>query len=208
MLTGGVAKLNLKCETIDNTRTFTTLCDEELRINRTGVTRWNTLDVVDRSDRRFEVRVTRCRYHETRAGWSLSSWTSSTSQRSCVEEIIRRSRGQHFAQSFAQGIERIQLFHACSGGEEITHSRTRRVTVSRMQARRGSGRRPCGRIAEDTVTITWAARVLMGLGGGQAQDGSLVRSGASSRPAGGDRDPSLRRQLKPGSMGRGCSQPP
>jgi hypothetical protein len=64
VLTGGVAKWILEYETVDNPRTFTTLCDEEIRVNRTGATRWNTLEVVERSDRRFEIRVTRCRYHE------------------------------------------------------------------------------------------------------------------------------------------------
>jgi hypothetical protein len=64
LLTGGVAKWNIEYETVDKPRTFSTLCDEELRVNRTGVTRWNTLEVVDRGDHRFEVRVTRCLYHE------------------------------------------------------------------------------------------------------------------------------------------------
>ncbi len=36
MLTGGVAKWNLEYETVDKPRTFSTLRDEELLLNRTG----------------------------------------------------------------------------------------------------------------------------------------------------------------------------
>ena len=64
VLTGGLAKWNLQYETVDEPRTFATLCDQELVVNTTGFTRWNTLEVVDRSERRFEVKVSRCLYHE------------------------------------------------------------------------------------------------------------------------------------------------
>lgn len=33
-------------------------------MNETGITRWNTLEVAEQSDRRFELKVTRCLYHE------------------------------------------------------------------------------------------------------------------------------------------------
>ena len=64
VLTGGIAQWNLAYATVDRKRTFAALCDQELQVNRTGPTRWNKLEVVDRSDRRFEVKVTRCLYHE------------------------------------------------------------------------------------------------------------------------------------------------
>lgn len=64
VLTGGVAKWNLQFETIDRPRTFETLFDQELRVNQTGVTRWNTLEVVEHSEHRIELKVTRCLYHE------------------------------------------------------------------------------------------------------------------------------------------------
>lgn len=64
MLTGGVAQWNLAYATTERPRTFRNLCDQELVVNRTGPTRWNTLEVVERTDSRFEVRVTRCLYHE------------------------------------------------------------------------------------------------------------------------------------------------
>jgi hypothetical protein len=64
ILTGGVAQWNLAYRAADEERTFKNLCDEEIRVNRTGPTRWNTLEVVERSERRFEIRITRCLYHE------------------------------------------------------------------------------------------------------------------------------------------------
>ena len=64
ILTGGLAKWNLQFQTVDRPRTFANLFEQELRVNQTGVTRWNTLEVVERSERRFELKVTRCLYHE------------------------------------------------------------------------------------------------------------------------------------------------
>jgi hypothetical protein len=64
ILAGGVTKWNLQFETVDHPRTFENLFDQELRVNQTGLTRWNTLEVVEHGDRRFELKVTRCLYHE------------------------------------------------------------------------------------------------------------------------------------------------
>jgi hypothetical protein len=64
ILSGGIAQWNLAYRTADEKRTFKNLCDEEIRVNRTGPTRWNTLDVIERTERRFEIRITRCLYHE------------------------------------------------------------------------------------------------------------------------------------------------
>jgi len=64
VLTGGIAQWNLAYATIDRERKFAALCDQELEVHRTGPTRWNTLEVVARSERRFELKVTRCLYHE------------------------------------------------------------------------------------------------------------------------------------------------
>ena len=64
ILTGGTAQWNIAYETVDKERTFENLCEEELLVSKTGPTRWNTLEVVDRTPRRFEIRVTRCLYHE------------------------------------------------------------------------------------------------------------------------------------------------
>ncbi len=64
VLTGGIAQWNLAYATMTRERTFANLCEQELVVNQTGPTRWNTMEVIERTDRRFEVRVTRCLYHE------------------------------------------------------------------------------------------------------------------------------------------------
>ena len=64
ILTGGVAQWNFAYRATEEERTFKNLCDEEIKVNRTGPTRWNTLEVVERNERRFEIKITRCLYHE------------------------------------------------------------------------------------------------------------------------------------------------
>jgi hypothetical protein len=64
ILTGGVAKQSLLFETIAKERTFQNFITQELEINRTGTTRWNTLEIVERTDSRFEIKITRCLFHE------------------------------------------------------------------------------------------------------------------------------------------------
>ena len=64
ILTGGVAKQSLLFETVAKERTFQNFITQELEINRTGTTRWNTLEIVERTDSRFEIRITRCLSHE------------------------------------------------------------------------------------------------------------------------------------------------
>ena len=64
LLTGGVASWNLAYEAVDRERTFANLVEAEIEVNQTGPTRWNTLEVVERTERRFEIKITRCLYHE------------------------------------------------------------------------------------------------------------------------------------------------
>jgi hypothetical protein len=64
ILTGGVAQWNLTYESIEKPRTFENLCDQELEVNKIGFTRWNTLEVVERTNQRFAIKITRCLYHE------------------------------------------------------------------------------------------------------------------------------------------------
>jgi hypothetical protein len=64
ILTGGVAQQSLLFDSVNTERTFDNLINKELEINKIGTTRWNTLNVVERSDRRFEIKITRCMYHE------------------------------------------------------------------------------------------------------------------------------------------------
>ena len=76
LLTGGVAKWNLQFETVERPRTFANLFDQELRVNQTGLTRWNTLEVVERTEHRFELKVTRCLYHELAASLGVPELTA------------------------------------------------------------------------------------------------------------------------------------
>jgi L-2-amino-thiazoline-4-carboxylic acid hydrolase len=64
ILTGGIASWNFTYKAAERERNFTNLCDAEIEVNKTGFTRWNKLEVVERSDRRFEIKITRCLYHE------------------------------------------------------------------------------------------------------------------------------------------------
>jgi hypothetical protein len=64
ILTGGIAQWSFAYGAADKPRSFETLCDRELEVNKTGPTRWNTLEVVERTEHRFEVKITRCLYHE------------------------------------------------------------------------------------------------------------------------------------------------
>lgn len=64
ILTGGIAQWNLQYRTAEKERTFKNLCDAEIEVNKVGFTRWNRMEVVERSERRFEIKITRCLYHE------------------------------------------------------------------------------------------------------------------------------------------------
>ena len=64
LLTGGMAQWNIAYQTTERQRTFGNLCDAEIEVNKTGPTRWNTLEVVQRSEGRFEIKIARCLYHE------------------------------------------------------------------------------------------------------------------------------------------------
>ena len=64
ILTGGIAKWNFNYKAVERERTFDNLCDAEIDVNKIGFTKWNTLEVIERSERRFEIKITRCLYHE------------------------------------------------------------------------------------------------------------------------------------------------
>ena len=64
ILTGGIAEWNLAYRAAERERTFENLCDAEIEVNKTGPARWNTLEVVERSKRRLEAKITRCLYSE------------------------------------------------------------------------------------------------------------------------------------------------
>jgi len=75
ILTGGVAQWNIAYRAAEEDRTFKNLCDEEIIVNQSGPTRWNTLEVVERTERRFEIRITRCLYHELTTAMGIAELT-------------------------------------------------------------------------------------------------------------------------------------
>jgi hypothetical protein len=52
ILTGGLAQWNLQYRASEKERTFKNLCDAEVEVNRIGFTKWNTMEVVERKERR------------------------------------------------------------------------------------------------------------------------------------------------------------
>jgi len=64
ILTGGLTSWNFNYKAAERERNFKNLCDAEIEVNKTGFTKWNTMEVVERTDRRFEIKITRCLYHE------------------------------------------------------------------------------------------------------------------------------------------------
>jgi hypothetical protein len=64
LLIGGTTMQNFQFRTVDRERTFENFCDGEIENNRTGIVRWNTMEVVERSANRFELKITRCLFHE------------------------------------------------------------------------------------------------------------------------------------------------
>lgn len=63
LLTGGTAAQNLQFDTVHKRRSFQTFADLEIENNRSGLVRWNTMEVVERTAQRFELKVTRCMFH-------------------------------------------------------------------------------------------------------------------------------------------------
>ena len=64
LLTGGTAAQNLQFDTVHTLRSFDNFADLEIENNRSGLVRWNTMEVVSRTRSRFEIKVTRCMFHE------------------------------------------------------------------------------------------------------------------------------------------------
>ena len=64
LLTGGTAAQNLQFDTVHKERNFQNFSKLEIENNRTGLVRWNTMEVVESTARRFEIKITRCMFHE------------------------------------------------------------------------------------------------------------------------------------------------
>jgi len=64
LLTGGTAVQNLQFDTVHKERNFQNFSESEIENNRGGMVRWNKMEIVERSPRRFKIKVTRCMFHE------------------------------------------------------------------------------------------------------------------------------------------------
>src|SRR5260370_21681880 len=80
ILTGGLAQWNLQYCAADKERTLKNLSDAEIEVNKTGFTQWNTLEAVEQSERRFEIKNTRCLFHARTVSMSLPELTPLTYQ--------------------------------------------------------------------------------------------------------------------------------
>ena len=75
LLAGGTAAQNLQFDTLNKERNFQNFSSLEIENNRTGMVRWNKMEVVERSARRFEIKVTRCMFHEFAASVGIPEMT-------------------------------------------------------------------------------------------------------------------------------------
>lgn len=75
LLTGGTAAQNLQFDTVHKERNFQNFMDGEIENNRGGLVRWNTVKVVERSAQRFEIKVTRCLFHELAVSLGIPEMT-------------------------------------------------------------------------------------------------------------------------------------
>lgn len=64
LLTGGLAKQSILFDSVNKPRTFENFIKQELQINKTGTTKWNDLEVVCKDENKFEIKITKCLYHE------------------------------------------------------------------------------------------------------------------------------------------------
>lgn len=64
MLVGGVAIQTMLFDPVQHPRSFKMFIERELTINASGSTKWNELEVIDRTDKRFELTVNKCMFHE------------------------------------------------------------------------------------------------------------------------------------------------
>ena len=72
---GGTAAQNLQFDTLHRERTFLNFADLEIENNRGGLVRCNTMQIVERTPLRCEIKVTRCMFHELATLLCLSELT-------------------------------------------------------------------------------------------------------------------------------------
>ncbi|SMC23342.1 L-2-amino-thiazoline-4-carboxylic acid hydrolase [Clostridium acidisoli DSM 12555] len=75
LLTGGLAKQSILFDSVNKTRTFENFIKQELQINKTGTTKWNDLEVVYKDENKFEIKITKCLYHELTTYLQISEAT-------------------------------------------------------------------------------------------------------------------------------------
>jgi len=75
VLATGITKQNFLFDTAERDRTFENFVELELENNRTGVTKWNALEIVERTPSRFEIKITRCLYHELATSLEIPEFT-------------------------------------------------------------------------------------------------------------------------------------
>lgn len=99
ILTGGIAQWNLAYQAAVKKRTFKNLCDAEIEVNQSGPTQWNTMEVVERTPHRFEIKITRCMYHELTTSLGIPELTTVVCQidnaafNSYLPDVVIFSRG-------------------------------------------------------------------------------------------------------------------
>jgi hypothetical protein len=76
ILTAGVAKQNILFDPVEKGRSFETFIEQEMRIHETGTTKWNKSEIIEQSEKRFEIKVTNCLYHELAVSMGIPEVTS------------------------------------------------------------------------------------------------------------------------------------
>ena len=105
LLTGGTAAQNLQFDTVHKERNFHNFADLEVENNRSGLVRWNKMEVVQRTDRRFEIKITRCMFHEFAVSLGIPEMTPIVCQidnamfNSYLSAVVSGERSSVLAQS-------------------------------------------------------------------------------------------------------------
>lgn len=99
LLTGGTAVQNVQFDTVHKERNFQNFSESEIENNCGGLVRWNKMEIVERSAQRFEIKVTRCIFHEFAASAGIPEMTPIVCQidnamfNSCLPDEMTFDRG-------------------------------------------------------------------------------------------------------------------
>lgn len=64
ILTSGLAVQQASFKSVEKERTFKHLVKYQQKTNRDGITRLNTMEIIEESENRYEFKITRCLFHE------------------------------------------------------------------------------------------------------------------------------------------------